>query len=56
MVGTQVAIFTAVEVKTDSGRASSAQLNFISRVRECGGIAGIARNPDEARNLIENMK
>lgn len=56
MIGKKVAIFTAVEIKTDSGRASAAQLNFIGRVRESGGIAGIARNPEEAQNLIENMK
>ena len=56
MVGKKVAIFTAVEVKTPSGKASAQQLNFIARVRECGGIAGIARSPEEAQNLIENMK
>lgn len=55
MVGKKVAVFTAIEVKTDSGRASAAQLNFVSRVRQAGGIAGIARNPEEARNLIENL-
>lgn len=55
MVGKKVAVFTALEVKTESGRASSAQLNFISRVRQAGGIAGIARSPEEARNLIENL-
>lgn len=55
MVGKKVAIFTAVEVKTINGRATAEQLNFISRVRQAGGIAGIARNPKEAQNLIENM-
>jgi hypothetical protein len=56
MVGKKVAIFTAVEVKTDAGRVSTHQLNFISRVRQAGGIAGIARNPEEARNLIEGYE
>lgn len=55
MVGKKVAIFTAVEVKTDAGRVSAQQMNFISRVRQAGGIAGIARSPEEARNLIENL-
>lgn len=55
MVGKKVAIFTAVEVKTDAGRVTAQQLNFISRVRQAGGIAGIARSPEEARNLIENL-
>ncbi len=55
MVGKKVAIFTAVEVKTDAGRVTAQQMNFISRVRQAGGIAGIARSPEEARNLIENL-
>jgi hypothetical protein len=55
MVGKKIAIFTAVEVKGERGRATAEQLNFIQRVRECGGIAGIARNPEDARNLIENQ-
>ena len=44
--------FLAVEVKTPSGRPSKEQLNFIQRVNEAGGIAGIARSPQEALDLI----
>ena len=55
MVGQKIAIFTAVEVKTQGGRATAGQLNFIEQVRQCGGIAGIARSPEEARNVIENQ-
>lgn len=54
MVGKQLAIFAAVEIKTERGRASIDQLNFIEQVRKSGGIAGIARTPDEARNLLES--
>ena len=52
MVGRKVALFTAIEVKTKDGRASYEQINFIQKVREAGGIAGIARSPQEAENLI----
>jgi hypothetical protein len=52
MVGKTVAVFTAIEVKKGSGRATAAQLNFISRVRQAGGIAGLARTPDEAAGMI----
>lgn len=52
MVGQKVALFTAIEVKTNDGRVSAEQLNFIHRVREAGGIAGLARSPQEAENLI----
>lgn len=55
MVGKPIAIFVAIEVKAGKGRASQAQLNFINQVRAAGGIAGIARSPDEARNLMENL-
>lgn len=52
MVGKKVAIFTAVEVKTDSGRATDHQINFINVVRKHGGRAGIARSEQEAVDLI----
>jgi hypothetical protein len=55
MVGKRVAVFTAVEIKTARGRATVEQLNFIERVRQAGGIAGIARSPEDAQNLIENL-
>lgn len=54
MVGRQIAVFTALEVKTPTGRATPKQLNFIEQVRKSGGIAGIARSPEEAANLIKN--
>ena len=45
--------FLAVEVKTATGRATKEQLAFIEAVRAAGGIAGIARTPEEAINLIK---
>ena len=54
MVGKTIAAFTAVEVKTSSGRATADQLNFIEQVRKAGGIAGIVRSPEEARNFLES--
>ena len=47
MVGQKVAIFTAIEVKTASGKATPEQLNFVSRVKALGGIAGIARSVED---------
>lgn len=48
MVGEKLAVFLAVEVKSDSGRASKDQANFINAVRDAGGFAGVARTDDEA--------
>jgi hypothetical protein len=44
MVGKKIAIFTAVEVKTATGRTSEAQRNFLQAVETAGGIAVIAHN------------
>lgn len=40
--------FLAVEVKTDTGRATEAQLRFIAAVQAAGGRAGIARSASDA--------
>lgn len=52
MVGQTVAVFTAVEVKSPIGRPTEAQLNFIAQVLRAGGMAGIARSPQEAVDII----
>lgn len=44
--------FFAIEVKTAKGRASKEQQQFIKHVNEKGGIAGIARTPQEALELL----
>lgn len=54
MVGKRVAIFTAVEVKAGA-RPTPEQLQFIDQVRKAGGIAGIARSPQEASLLITQI-
>jgi hypothetical protein len=53
MVGRTVAVFTAVEVKTPTGKATEDQLNFLAAVLRHGGFAGIARSTDEAVALIQ---
>lgn len=54
MVGKTIGVFTAVEVKSASGRATAAQGRFICNVKKLGGFAGIARSDSEARNLINS--
>lgn len=49
MVGTKIAVFTSVEVKTPKGRPSKAQLAWHSRIVEDGGLSVIARSPQDAR-------
>lgn len=52
MVGQQLAVFTAIEVKGPRGRATEQQQRFIEAVRSAGGFAGIARSVDEAGAII----
>jgi hypothetical protein len=54
MIGKEVAIFTGIEVKRDDGGfVSQEQTKFGAAVRRSGGLWGIARNPDEARLIVE---
>lgn len=52
MVGQTVAVFTAVETKTKTGRATKKQINFIDCVQVAGGFAGVARDVEEALKII----
>ncbi|RVT95227.1 VRR-NUC domain-containing protein [Rhodovarius crocodyli] len=52
MVGQQVAIFAAVEVKNERGRPTDKQVNFLQHVRTAGGLAGVARSPEQARLIL----
>lgn len=54
MVGKRFARFVAAEGKTATGRATSEQLNFIEQVQKAGGIAGVVRNSDDMKNLLNN--
>lgn len=55
-VGCRVAVFTALEIKTATGRATDQQKAFINAVRNSGGIAGVVRNPQQALNLISEYQ
>lgn len=44
MVGQRVAVFTAIEVKTETGRVSEQQQKFLDAVNKAGGRGFIARN------------
>lgn len=54
MVGKQIAVFTAIEVKKPSGRATTEQVTFINNVNQSGGIAGIAKSDMDAVDIINN--
>ena len=55
MVGRKIAIYTALEVKTKTGRIKKAQQKFIDLVRAAGGLAGVVRSPEEAEDLLNEI-
>ena len=52
MVGRRLAVYVAMEVKTDTGRVSQEQRDFITAVTDAGGIAGVVRSPADAARLL----
>jgi hypothetical protein len=53
MVGKKVAVFTAVEVKGPQGRPTADQMHFLATVARAGGLAGIARSPEDATAILK---
>ena len=53
MVGNTIAVFLAVETKTDKNRPTKKQQNFIDQVNNAGGIAGVVRSIEDADELLE---
>lgn len=52
MVGQHVAVFTAIEVKTETGKPTDSQQYFIARVKADGGYAGVARSVEDGMRVI----
>jgi len=48
MVGTRLAVFTSIEVKTPTGRVRPEQQAWLQAVQQAGGIAIIARSVPDA--------
>lgn len=46
MVGKKMAVFVAIECKSDNGRLTTEQKNFIETVLNSGGIAFVVRPSD----------
>jgi len=54
MVGKTIALFTAGEVKTEKGRATDEQKNFIETVKRHGGLADVIRTEDDLLTLLRS--
>ena len=56
MVGSRVAVFTAIEVKTERGKITPAQLQFLTAVEKSGGVAVLARSETDAIQGVREWK
>ena len=52
MVGQQVAVFTSIEVKTPTGRVTPDQHSWLNMIQSLGGIAGVARSVQDAKEIL----
>ena len=48
MVGRKIAVFTAIEVKSKTGRLTEEQKTFLAAVNNAGGIGIVARSDESA--------
>jgi len=55
MIGTQVAVFTSIEVKTATGRLRPEQRQWLDAVQAAGGVAGVARSVADAQQLLTRV-
>lgn len=53
MVGSTLAVFTSIEVKTKTGTLRTEQKKWMAFVRGFGGITGVARTPEDATKIIK---
>jgi hypothetical protein len=52
MVGSTIAVFTSIEVKTATGRLRPEQQQWLDAVQAAGGIAGVARSVEDAQQIM----
>ena len=52
MVGTRLAVFCSIEVKTPTGRLTPQQRHWLDAVHQAGGIAGVARSVGDALRIV----
>lgn len=53
MVGNVLGVFVGLECKTDKGKTSADQLNFIEQINKLGGITGVTRGKSDVYALLK---
>ena len=53
MIGPEIAQFVSLEIKTERGKLSTIQQNWLQKVKSSGGIVGVARTVKDALNILK---
>lgn len=56
MVGTKVAVFVGMELKTGKRKPTGGQYNWLKVIKDSGGIAGVVRTIEEAVAIFEGKE
>jgi hypothetical protein len=53
MIGQEVAQFVSIEIKTERGKLTEVQQNWLQKVKSSGGIVGVARSIQDALKIVK---
>ena len=53
MIGSTVAVFTAIEMKKPGGKTTFEQVEFGDKVMKAGGIFGVAESVEDTIDILE---
>lgn len=53
MVGTTLAVYTAIEVKQPGKDPTAEQINYLRAVHRAGGLCGVARSAEDALRIVQ---
>jgi hypothetical protein len=53
MIGQEVAQFVSIEIKTERGKLTEVQENWLQKVHDSGGIVGVARSIQDALKIVK---
>ena len=53
MVGKEIAQFVSLEIKTETGKLTKMQHNWLQKVKTSGGIVGVARTVKDALKILK---
>ena len=53
MIGKEIAQFVSIEIKTERGKLTEVQENWLQKVKSSGGIVGVARTVKDALQILK---